>query len=157
MTERVFHSVWLPLQGYFYRIAYYILESEADAKDTVQELYLKLWNLRDHLEMIRNPKAYGTLLVKNLCIDRIRRARPSEPLPDAAALEPPADRAMEAREELRQVRVAIGRLPVKQRELLRMRVFEGLSYEEIGRKTGLTPLNIRVQVSLARKKLKQSL
>ena len=157
MTERAFHSVWLPLQGYFYRIAFYILESEADAKDAVQELYLKLWNLRDHLEMIQNPKAYGTLLVKNLCIDRIRRARPSEPLPDAVALEPPADRAMEEREELRQVRVAIGRLPEKQRELLRLRVFEGLSYEEIGRKTGLTPLNIRVQVSLARKRLKQSL
>ena len=157
MTERSFHSVWLPLQGYFYRIAFYIMESEADAKDAVQELYLKLWNLRDHLEIIQSPKSYGAMLLKNLCIDRIRRARPSEPLADAASLEPPADRALESREELGQVQAAIGRLPEKQRELLQLRVFEGLSYEEIGRKTGLTPLNIRVQVSLARKKLKQDL
>ena len=157
MTESAFHTVWIPLQGRFYRIAYYILENEADARDAVQELYLKLWNLRDHLELVHNPSAYGTLLLKNLCIDRIRRARPTEPPDEAAALEPPADEALETREQLQQVRQAIGRLPQTQRKLLTLRVIEGLSYEEIARQTGLSPLNIRVQVSLARKRIKQSL
>ena len=46
-------------------------------------------------------------------------------------------------------------LPENQRKLLTMRVLEGLSYQEISQKTGLSPLNIRVQVSLARKKLKR--
>lgn len=157
MTERAFHTVWMPLQARFYRIAFYILESEADAKDAVQDLYLKLWNLRDHLEMVQNPSAYGTMLLKNLCIDRIRRARPMEPPDEALALEPPADETLQSREELQQVRKAIGLLPATQRKLLMLRVFEGLSYEEIAQKTGLSPLNIRVQVSLARKRIKQSL
>lgn len=157
MTERTFHTVWMPLQARFYRIAFYILESEADAKDAVQDLYLKLWNLRDHLEMVQNPSAYGTMLLKNLCIDRIRRARPTEPPDEALALEPPADETLQSREELQQVRKAIGLLPATQRKLLMLRVFEGLSYEEIAQKTGLSPLNIRVQVSLARKRIKQSL
>ncbi|MBR3406617.1 MAG: RNA polymerase sigma factor [Bacteroidales bacterium] len=157
MTEQAFHNVWIPLKGRFYRIAYYILENEADAKDAVQELYLKLWNLRDHLEMVQNPSAYGTMLLRNLCIDRIRKARPSEPPDETVALEPPADDALETREELKHVREAIGRLPETQRKLLSLRVMEGLTYEEIAHKTGLSPLNIRVQVSLARKKLKQSL
>lgn len=157
MTERAFHTVWMPLQARFYRIAFYILESEADAKDAVQDLYLKLWNLRDHLEMVQKPSAYGTMLLKNLCIDRIRRARPTEPPDEALALEPPADETLQSREELQQVRKAIGLLPATQRKLLMLRVFEGLSYEEIAQKTGLSPLNIRVQVSLARKRIKQSL
>ena len=157
MTERAFYTVWMPLQARFYRIAFYILESEADAKDAVQDLYLKLWNLRDHLEMVQNPSAYGTMLLKNLCIDRIRRARPTEPPDEALALEPPADETLQSREELQQVRKAIGLLPATQRKLLMLRVFEGLSYEEIAQKTGLSPLNIRVQVSLARKRIKQSL
>ena len=76
MTRQAFQDTWIPLQGRFYRIAFYILEQEADAKDAVQDLYLKLWNLRDSLEMVQNPSAYGTLMLKNLCIDRIRRARP---------------------------------------------------------------------------------
>jgi len=157
MTEQAFHTVWMPLQTRFYRMAFYMLESEADAKDAVQELYLKLWNLRDHLEMIGNPTAYGTMLLKNLCIDRIRRARPTEEPDEAAALEAPPDTALENRERLREVQDAIEKLPPTQKHLLLMRVFEGLSYEEIAQKTGLSPLNIRVQVSLARKKLKQSL
>ena len=157
MTSQQFHTVWMPLQGRFYRMAFYMLESEADAKDAVQDLYLKLWNLRDHLDLVHNPSAYGTLLLKNLCIDRIRRARPAEPPDEAAALEPSADESLAQREQLMQVRRGIEKLPEGQRKLLKLRVFEGLSYEEIARKTGLSPLNIRVQVSLARKKLKQSL
>lgn len=157
MTERAFHTVWLPLQGQFYRIAYYILENEADAKDAVQDLYLKLWNLRDHLEMIRQPSAYGALLLKHLCIDRIRRARPTEEVSETLASEPPPDQALESREELQQVARAMQTLPESQRKLLSLRVLEGLSYEEIAQRTGLNPLNIRVQVSLARKKIKQML
>lgn len=157
MTEQAFHTVWIPLQGKFYRMAFYMLESEADAKDAVQELYLKLWGLRDHLEMVQNPSAYGTMLLKNLCIDRIRRARPTEEPDEAVALEAPPDAALENREALRDVKEAIGQLPPTQQNLLRLRVFEGLSYEEIAQKTGLSPLNIRVQVSLARKKIKQRL
>lgn len=157
MTSQAFQDTWMPLQGRFYRIAFYILEQEADAKDAVQELYLKLWNLRDSLEMVQNPSAYGTLMLKNLCIDRIRRARPAGPPEEAAVLEPPADDALENREQLQAVIKAMDKLPQGQRKLLRFRVLEGLSYEEIAKKTGLSPLNIRVQVSLARKKIRQQL
>ena len=45
-------------------------------------------------------------------------------------------------------------LPDSQRKLMRLHVLQGRSYEEIAALTGLSPLNIRVQVSLARKKLK---
>lgn len=154
MTSAAFHSTWLPLQGRFYRIAFYILENEADAKDAVQELYLKLWNIREQLDIIRNPAAYGALLMRNLCIDRIRRNRPAEPLREDLASKDPPDEELERREELREVMKRLESLPESQQKLLTLRVIKGLSYEEISKKTGLSPLNIRVQVSLARKKLK---
>lgn len=153
MTDRAFHTVWLPLQGQFYRIAFYLLENEADAKDAVQELYLKLWTLRDHLELIQHPAAYGSLLLKNLCIDRIRKRKPREELQEDQADDPPPDRQLEEKEALKAVLKNMDALPENQRKLLTMRVLEGLSYQEISQKTGLSPLNIRVQVSLARKKL----
>ena len=154
MTDREFHTVWLPLQGRFYRVAFFLLGSEADAKDAVQELYLKLWNLRDHLELVHNPAAYGSLLMKNLCIDRIRRLKPQEELREDLAANPPPDEALERKEQLQEVARAMDALPESQRKLLNMRVLQGLSYQEISQKTGLSPLNIRVQVSLARKKIK---
>ena len=103
MTESRFHTEWLPLQGRFYRVAYYILENESDAKDAVQELYLKLWSLRDHLDLIRDPAAYGSLLLRNLCIDRIRARRPSGPLPEQPSSKDPPDRELETRESLQAV------------------------------------------------------
>lgn len=154
MTERAFHTVWLPLQGRFYRVAFYLLEDEADAKDAVQELYLKLWTLRDHLELIREPAAYGSLLLKNLCIDRIRKRKPREALREDQADDPPPDRQLELREELKDVLGKMDALPPNQRKLLCMRVLQGLSYDQISQLTGLSPLNIRVQISLARKKIK---
>ena len=63
----------MPLSERFYRAAYYMLESQQDAEDAVQELYLKLWRSRDSLSGLRNPVAYGLSLLKNICLDRIRR------------------------------------------------------------------------------------
>ena len=82
MTEAGFHTLWIPLQERFYRVAYYILEDRADALDAVQDLYMKLWKIRDSLDLVRNPGAFGALLMRNLCIDRIRKLNPSEELPD---------------------------------------------------------------------------
>ncbi|MBR1872179.1 MAG: RNA polymerase sigma factor [Bacteroidales bacterium] len=155
MTGREFQTVWLPLQGKFYRVAFYLLENEADAKDAVQELYLKLWTLRGHLELIREPSAYGSLLLRNLCIDRIRKRRPREELREDQADDPPPDLLLEEKETLKGVLEDMVALPSNQRKLLTMRVLQGLSYERISKLTGLSPLNIRVQVSLARKKLRR--
>lgn len=157
MTRQAFQDTWIPLQERFYRMAFYMLESQADAKDAVQDLYLRLWNLRDHLELIREPSAYGALMLKNLCIDRIRRRLPAASLEEGMVIKGPPDEGLELREEVGAVQKAIGQLPESQRKLLSMRVIQGLSYEEISGQTGLSGLNIRVQVSLARKKLKQLL
>ena len=155
MTDARFHTVWIPLQERFYRVAYYILEDRADALDAVQDLYVKLWKMRDSLDLVENPGAYGALLVRNLCIDRIRRARPSEPLEDDLPGKPPPDEALMLRETLGALFQAMENLPESQRKILKMHLLQGMTYDEIATATGLTPLNIRVQVSLARKKLKR--
>ena len=62
MTDARFHTVWIPLQERFYRVAYYLLEDRADALDVVQDLYVKLWKMRDSLDLVRNPASYGALL-----------------------------------------------------------------------------------------------
>lgn len=154
MTEAAFHTVWIPLQERFYRIAFYILEDSADASDAVQDLYLKLWSLRDSLDIVKEPAAYGSMLMRNLCIDRIRRQKPSAPLTEVKLEKAPPDEDLEQRESLSMVSRAIAKLPPGQQKLLRLRVLKGLTYEEISKITGLSSLNIRVQVSQARKKLK---
>ena len=157
MSPQQFHTNWLPLQDRFYRMAFYMLENEADAKDAVQDLYLKLWSLRDHLELVREPAAYGALLLRNQCIDRIRSRRPSAELTESMSVKDPPDVELATKESLQEVTKALEQLPPGQRKLLTLRVLRGMTYQEIEQETGLRGLNIRVQVSRARKKLKQLL
>ena len=70
---------------------------------------------------------------------------------------PSADAELGRKESFRAISEAMGQLPPGQRKILRLRILRGLSYSEIASLTGLSGLNIRVQVSLARKKLKQLL
>ena len=155
MTDARFHTVWIPLQDRFYRVAFYLLEDRADALDAVQDLYVKLWKMRDSLDLVRNPGAYGALLMRNLCIDRIRRLTPAEEIPDDLPGKEPPDEELIRKESLGLLLRSMETLPESQRKLLGLHVLQGKSYEEIAAETGLSPLNVRVQVSLARKKLKR--
>lgn len=155
-----FGNIWIPLSDRFYRVAYYLLESEEDAEDAVQELYLKLWAARSSLDGVQNPLAYGISMLKNICIDRIRKrmVRKAEPLEKVPH---PEDAHQEGRTDmkdtLRYLLQEMEKLPDKQRTVLRMKAIEGLGYEEISRKTGLSQVHVRVLVTMARKTLRSKI
>ncbi|MBO7562726.1 MAG: RNA polymerase sigma factor [Bacteroidales bacterium] len=151
-----FKRDYLSLYQRLYRMAYYILESEADAQDAIQELYLKLWKGRDFLDNVLNPQAYSITLLKNLCIDRIRKAKKAvltDTLPETME-DQPQDERIDARERLEKVLAAIKSLPERQGQILRLRLIEGKSYSQIAEITKLNYLTIRVMLSRARKSLK---
>ena len=157
MTNARFQTEYLSLADTFYRVAWYILEDAAEAEDAVQELYLRLWNGRDALDGIRNPKGYAIRVLQNLCLDRIRRSRKME-TPDVLP-EPlwpgRQDEALDDKARLAKVLAAVKSLPERQREVLTLRTLDGLSYEEIADRTGMNQLTLRVLLSQARTKLKK--
>lgn len=156
MTEQAFHKDYLPLAETLYRVAFYMLESEAEAEDAVQEVFLKLWDARAQLDAVQSPKAYSIRLLKNLCLNRIRKARQLRFQPELPEAETglPQDDTLDARQRLDKVLEGIKSLPERQREILILRSFEGCSYAEIARKTGMSPASARVQLARARKTLK---
>lgn len=153
-----FRKIWLPLADRFYRVAYHLLESRPDAEDAVQELYLKILSMHAKLVYVRDPAAYGITLLKNICIDRIRRreSRRAEQLEEFIATDTSGpEKQMAEKDTLSRVMKEMERLPEKQAKVLRMRAVEGLEYDEIARRTGLSQVNIRVLISIARKTLKK--
>lgn len=157
MTELRFHTDFLPLADTLYRIAFFILEDTADAEDAVQQTFLKLWEKREGLVDVREPKAYCIRMLKNLCMDRIR-ARQHLMFPDRLPeQEAPArqDDELDERERLDKVLEAVKALPDRQREVLLLRTVDGLSYEQIAQRTGLSQLSLRVMLSRARSTIKK--
>lgn len=159
MRDGEFNKTYLPLADSLYRVAFHILESREDALDAVQDLYLRLWDTRDVLDSVRNPKAYCLTLVRNMCIDRVRRAsaKRAEEADDNIPSGCDTERRMLDRERLDRAVGIMEKLPARQREVLNMRVFEGLSYKEISARTGIGNLSLRVMISNARRKIKSAL
>jgi len=159
MTPQDLTESFNSLSDGLYRVAYYILESRTDAEDAVQDLFIKLWSNRDQLDTVLNFKAYCTTLMKNLCIDKIRReskVQIIEPQADIAESRT-IDEDLIARDKLEKVMAAIERLPQRQRDVMKMYVLEEMSYEEIEQKTGMSNLTLRVLLSTARKSLRSQI
>lgn len=159
MTAERFRKEYLPLQNELYRVAFYILESTPDAEDAVQDLYLRLWDAADALDGISSPKAYCIRLLRNICVDKLRRCRPDgeEKLPLQASDEALPDERLDGRQKLE---AAIGRMSTlseSERTVLMMKVFDDLSYEQIQKRTGLSYLSLRVHLSNARRKIRKSI
>lgn len=157
MTARQFTDTFLPLKEPLYRVAYYILESRQDAEDALQDLYVCLWNSRETLDVIVNPRAYCIMMMKNVCIDRIRRAKlsfASQELAGSVADDGDVLQSLMTRERLERVMDSMNLLTDTEREVLRMHVMEDLSYDEISARTGISNLTQRVLLSRARKKMR---
>lgn len=157
MTQTEFRNTWLPLSDALYRVAFYMLEDESDAKDVVQDLYVKL--LAKSPGDVRNPKAYAMTMLRNMCIDRIRTAQKffslecteDSPMLDFMATEPDV---LATKEKLRRVLAIIEGLPDREREVVRLRVFEEREYDDIAQCTGLNEGHLRVLLSKARKRIR---
>lgn len=152
MTSQKFSTEYLPLAPMLYRIAFHILEQQDEAEDAVQETFLKLWEIRDKLDDVESAKAYSIRILKNECLDRLRKAKKSVPADQVLVREPisPTDEQIDARRRLEKVLGAIKSLPDSQKQVLLLRTVEGLSYGEISEKMGMSQLTLRVLLTRAR-------
>ena len=146
MDAESFKKEFLPYHRKLYCIAYRLLENAADAEDLVQEAYLKLWDKREGLAII------------SMCFDLLRSGKyalgkQSVELTEVQNVSQ-ADN-FEVRDEARQVRHIIAHLPEQQQKIVTLRDVKGCSYEEIEQITGLNATNVRVQLSRARKKIRE--
>ena len=144
-----------------YRTAYSFLGNPQDAEDAVQEAFIRLWQKRDSLPVDEDLAAYCQQLVRNLCIDDLRRGRLAEADVTAEDVRVAdglsASAKVENEEAVAQVEQAIQTLPENQQRVVELRVMHDQSLSEIEQETGFSAVNVRVLLSRGRKKLQQLL
>ena len=161
MTAATFKTIFLPLSAMIYRTAYSLLGNPQDAEDAVQEVFIRLWQKRDCVPVDEDLTAYCQQLVRNLCIDTIRRGKLTEA--DVMAEDvrvaggQSASAKVENEEAVAQVEQAIQALPSNQQRVVEMHVMHDRSLSEIEQETGFSAVNVRVLLSRGRKKLQQLL
>jgi len=137
-----------------YRFILRNIRDEDQAKDVVQDTYMKLW---EKVREVSFEKARSYLFTSayHTMIDHIRR---SKKFVDATL---PADQAGLGLNEYFDLpdilNKAVDQLPDIQRSVILLRDYEGYSYQEIGEITGLSESQVKVYIYRARLFLKSYL
>lgn len=140
-------------------LAIQMLGNADDATDAVHDAYVKV---------LKQPEAYnantGPLtpwflrVVRNRCIDLIRRRRPGDT--DVAELSDPGpgpEGLLETVQRDRQLHYALSGLSTGQREIIVLRDYMDLSYAEIADILGIAPGTVMSRLHRARLALKEEL
>lgn len=158
MIARDFKANILPVSKKLLRFATQLLKDEDEAKDVVQDVFLKLWQKRDELEKVENVEAFAMRMTRNRCLDVIRATKtvPISAETDRRMKEETVDvhKQVEFTESAIQIKKLINQLPDLQRTVMYLRDIEQLSYDEIAETTELQLNAIRVNLSRARKKVR---
>jgi RNA polymerase sigma-70 factor (ECF subfamily) len=124
-----------------------------DARDLAQDTFAKALAhyAQDKPE---NPQAWILRIARNTCLDFLRRRKvrgPWLPVAESAAVDWRTPESQAGREEeIDIVRKAVARLPRRQRDVLVMREYAGLSYQEIGQALHINPGTVMSRLNRAR-------
>jgi RNA polymerase sigma-70 factor (ECF subfamily) len=123
--------------------------SKSDAEDICQDVYMRVCATAAE-ELPRNPRALVFTVARNLLINRVKHEQvvSIEAVENLEGLnvaidEPPPDRVVIAREELRLLQAALGKLPERIRNAVVMHKIDGLSTAEIALRTGASERTVQ--------------
>ncbi|WP_128543969.1 RNA polymerase sigma-70 factor [Larkinella soli] len=156
--EAVFRQHYAPLCQY----ARTFLHDYDDAEETVQAVFLTIWEKRDGLEINVSLKSYLYRAVHNRCLNRIRHLAVQAEHRERAAYEmyqvaeAPAQ-SLIADELSDRLQQAIQRLPEQCRLIFIMSRYEELKYQEIADRLGLSIKTVENQIGKALRILRTEL
>ena len=150
-------------QRMLFSLALKMLCDEEEAKDMVQETFIRVWQrIRDY-----NPeKAFTTwiyTIASRLCLDRLKRMNRIIAMPDDAmvvrrfASNSDSQRTLENQEWVAMVRTMAEGLSDKQRLVFTLCQLEGLSSEETEQITGMDAQQVKSNLYVARKTIRKRL
>jgi len=154
MTERDYNECVNLYADNVFRFIVKNLRHEEDAKDIVQTAFEKLWRNLETVN-VEKSKSFLFTVAYNQMIDHIRKVKrinlKEDFSDDQRVQHMPAQNLRKTLEE------ALSRLSDIQRSLVMLKDYEGYSYEEIGRITGLNESQVKVYLHRARIQMKNYL
>ena len=151
MELETFKITVLPLRQKMLNFSQRLVEDTADAEDVVQEAFIKLWYIREKLDAYHSVEALAMQVTKNLSLDKIKLRKPQGSELESVTLVSDAvspDEQLEQRDAAECIRHLIAQLPALQD-------VEGYELAEIAEITATPVENVRVNLSRARKKIRE--
>jgi RNA polymerase sigma-70 factor, ECF subfamily len=133
------------------------------ARDVTQKTFLQAWARRESFRGEASFKTWLLRIASNLSSNELRRAWrhrelvPEEPDAELGRVEATVAQDLERQERRNQLRAAVDDLPSTQRRVALLRLYQDLSFAEIGEALDITANNAKVSFHHAVKKLRAAL
>ncbi|HEY0432646.1 MAG TPA: RNA polymerase sigma factor [Chitinophagaceae bacterium] len=151
MTEKEYNLCVTEYADNVYRFILKNLRHEEDARDVVQSAFEKMWKNRDAIDPEKS-KSYLFTVAYHQMIDHLRKSKrvqlKEEFNEETRIAHQPVSNLKKVLEQ------ALARLSETQRSLVMLKDYEGYTYEEIGKITGLNESQVKVYLHRARLQLK---
>lgn len=158
MTKDTFLDNLMPLQPTMQLVAERLLHSTVDAEDTVQEVFIELWEKREELRHVLNIEGYAMQTLKYRCISLLRKKNllVTDNLDSVGDI---SDEEAQAEADLMEERAAkldrmMEQLPEKQRQVIQMRYLDQLTHEEMQKRLKMSSTHVYTTLSRAMSALK---
>ncbi len=154
-------EILLKYEGDLLRYAQRIVGDEEQARDVVQETFLKLWR-QDRAELDGHLVEWLYTVCRNQAVDVRRKEQRMHTLAEESwavreSAGPAPATLAECRDSAAQVLDLVDCLPANQQEVIRLKFQGGLSYKEISRVTGLTVSHVGVLLHTGLKTIRMKL
>jgi RNA polymerase sigma factor (sigma-70 family) len=162
MDAAEFKKKVIPLSGKLFHFARLLLKDTAEAEDSVQEIFLKLWKIRSDLSAYDNLEAFAIRVTRNWCLDRLKAKKPMyiESYSSGYDRHSETDNPLgllEKTDQMDTIMRIIQALPEQQQTVIELRDMNGYEYDEIAEIMDMNVNAVRVTLSRARIKIREQL
>ena len=141
-----------PLLGQAAAYARALLRDKHDAEDAVQQASLHAWERIHRYDATRPFKGWWFAVLRNCCVDIQRSRRQTAPVENLEDVEPADERSIEI-SDWGTLESALARVSIAHREILRLKYFGELSYDELAEALSIPRGTVMSRLHLARKAL----
>ena len=149
MDVKKFKRLILPLQPALQQVAERFLGDSSEAEDAVQDLVVRLWEIRDRLDKVENIEAFSVTMLKRQCIDLLRNRHVTVPLDEAEMMSEETESVSQIEERYNYMMAQLRKLPLRQRKVVILKYVEGKDNQEIAEMLNMSMNNLYVTLSRA--------
>lgn len=165
-NEDAFKELFLKFNPLLSNYGFSIINEHAVVEDCIHDLFLYIWTNRDTLSDVESVKYYLIVCFRRKIFKFLNEREKSQKLLDGIKYEYPKNEdffenkyvnSVNALERENSIFTAVELLPQRQKEVLNLRYIEGMSYNEITLKMGISNVSARKLASKAIKTLRKKL
>lgn len=138
-----------------------ILQSEEEAKELTQEIFVDVWERRHTLDPTKSIKSYLYATARNTAANYFKHLRVIDRYVNhemyADGLDYNSDDQMTARETQYLIDIAVSRMPAKRKKVFELSRYDNLSNEQIAKKLNMNKLTVASHLSQAVKEIREIL